>query len=70
MTEEQRKQRRKLYGLRYRMRKKGYHFDGGNCTLPDIDSNRSRLMELRLRAMGCCLQYSLMPQLLENMGGE
>lgn len=69
MTEEQRKRRRKLYGLRYRMRKKGYHFAGSTCTMPDNESNRSRLMERRLRALGCCLQYSLIPLFRENMGG-
>lgn len=70
MTDEQRKHKRKVYGLRYRMKKKGYHFAGREncCTIPDDDSNRSPLMEKRSRALGFNIQYSLMP-LFTKMGG-
>lgn len=71
MTDAQKKQKRKVYGLRYRMKKKGYHFAGraNHCTMPDEDSNRSRLMERRATALGLTIQYSLIPLFNEKMGG-
>ena len=34
--------KRKIYGLRYRMKKRGYRFDGRNhyCYMPDDPANR------------------------------
>ena len=38
MTDAQKKQKSKVYGLRYRMKKKGYHFAGraNHCTMKDF----------------------------------
>lgn len=71
MTDAKRKQKRKVYGLRYRMKKKGYHFAGraNHCTMPDDESQRSHLMERRATAMGLTIQYSLIPLFNEKMGG-
>lgn len=71
MTDAQRKQKRKVYGLRYRMKKKGYHFAGraNQCTMPDDNRSRSRLMERRAIALDFTIQYSLTPLFNEEMGG-
>ena len=70
IADEQRKQKRRIYGLRYRMRKKGYYFAGREnlCTMPDDDSRRSRVMERHASLLGFSMQYNLIAFLLKNGG--
>jgi len=52
---------RKLYGLRYRMRKRGYIFDpaGLFATLPMDAGKRSLLQERRIQAFGYHFYYNI-----------
>lgn len=63
--------KRKIYGLRYRMRKKGYRFDGRKryCYMPDDPANRSKLMERRLVSLGYGIEYNMLHLFAENGGG-
>lgn len=65
------RRKRKIYGLRYRMKKKGYRFNGrqGYCYMPDDPSSRSLLMERRLVALGFGIEYNMMHLFAENGGG-
>lgn len=64
------KRKRKIYGLRYRMKKKGYRFVGRNeyCYMPDDPSMRSKLMERRLVALGYGIEYNMLHMFAENGG--
>lgn len=66
------RRKRKIYGLRYRMKKKGYRFDGRNhyCYMPDDPTNRSKLMERRLVSLGYGIEYNLLHLFAENGGGN
>lgn len=69
---DNKKQKRKIYGLRYRMKKRGYRFDGRNpyCYMPDDPSKRSQLMERRLVALGYGIEYNMLHLFAENGGGS
>lgn len=62
--------KRKIYGLRYRMKKRGYRFDGRNhyCYMPDDPTNRSKLMERRLVSLGYGIEYNMLHLFAENGG--
>ncbi len=64
--------KRKIYGLRYRMRKRGYRFDGRKqyCYMPDDPANRSKLMERRLVSLGYGIEYNMLHLFAENGGGN
>lgn len=64
--------KRKIYGLRYRMKKKGYRFEGRNryCYMPDDPANRSKLMERRLVSLGYGIGYNMLHLFAENGGGK
>lgn len=66
------RRKRKIYGLRYRMKKRGYRFDGRKqyCYMPDDPSNRSKLMEKRLVAFGYGIEYNMLHLFAENGGGN
>ena len=63
--------KRKIYGLRYRMKKKGYRFEGRNryCYMPDDPAYRSKLMEKRLVSLGYGVGYNMLHLFAENGGG-
>ena len=65
------KKKLKIYGLRYRMKKRGYRFVGRNhyCYMPDDPANRSKLMERRLVSLGYGIEYNLLHLFAENGGG-
>lgn len=64
--------KRKIYGLRYRMKKRGYRFDGRKqyCYMPDDPARRSKVMESRLVSLGYGIEYSLLHLFAENGGGN
>lgn len=66
------RRKRKIYGLRYRMRKRGYRFDGRKqyCYMPDDPASRSKLMERRLVSLGYGIEYNLLHLFAENGGGN
>lgn len=65
------RRKRKIYGLRYRMKKRGYRFDGRKqyCYMPDDPASRSKLMERRLVSLGYGIEYNLLHLFAENGGG-
>lgn len=62
--------KRKIYGLRYRMKKKGYRFEGRNryCYMPDDPACRSKLMEKCLVSLGYGVGYNMLHLFAENGG--
>lgn len=66
------RRKRKIYGLRYRMKKRGYRFDGRKqyCYMPDDPASRSKLMERRLVSLGYGIQYNIFQLFAENGGGN
>lgn len=62
--------KRKIYGLRYRMKKRGYRFDGRNqyCYMPDDPASRSKLMERHLVSLGYGIEYNMLHLFAENGG--